>query len=396
MFVYGARDVTVPGALLYPGFALADSVSEPAPLIVPGRPAARDSVVTREARALEKARQGAGFERQGQFGPAIMAYRNALDLDPSLRDVHYRMGKLFLAREQLPEAARQFAAELERHPDHFDSHRELGLALARLGDSTRAIARLEQLTRTVPNVDRNWGALGFAYSMSGRMEDAERALRRAIELPPDRAEEQRDLGVLLAATGREPEARAAYQRALALDRQDPTVWFNLGNLERRSSRREEALAAYRGSEAADSAFRPAMDGQVAVLVELGRQAEAGEVYRRWLKRKPDDHTARLAAVQHFASIDREDVALELARDGVRRHPDSPDAHLILGLTRAASGETRAALQSLQAAEAGFRNAASRRQVRDVIAALSREAPDSLRALFVEDSLARAARDSTGR
>ncbi len=395
IFMAGARDACVSGASL-PVPAVEDSVSAPAPLIIPGRPAAPDTARRPQALAREKVKLGESLERSRDYGPAIAAYQSALKLDPTLAGIHYRVGRLYLTRDEVGEAARHFSAEVERHPDQLDAHRELGLALARMGDSTRAIARLEQLTRGVPSVDRNWSALGFAYSVAGRPDEAERALRKAIALPPVRSAEQRDLGVLMAARGRVAEARAAYERALVLDRKDATVWLTLGNLARRVGGGPQALAAYRSAAAADSAFMPALKGQIAVLRDLGRGAEAGQGYRRWLHREPADYTTRLEAVQHFSSIGRGDIALELARDGVRHDRRSADGQLLLGMALATSGQLRASLTALQRAEAAFREPAARQQVRGLIETLRREAPDSLRALFAEDSAAHATRDTTRR
>ena len=363
--------------------------SPPAPLLVPGRPGADTTATSRAASAREKFRLGLGFERQGLGAPAIAAYQSALRLDPSFPQVNYHMGRIYLTRGELREAARCFAGEVRRHPENLTADRELGLALARLGDSTRAIARLERLTRARPDDDENWRALGFAYSTAGRTPQAEEVLRRAIKLSPQRAAEHRDLGVLLASAGREEEAREEYRKALALDRKDASVWLNLANLERRAGHLERALELYREAEARDSNFSLAVQGQIGALTQLERDAEAGAVYRRWLRTRPDDHNARLEAVRHFNGLGRGDIGLELARDGVRWNRRSGDAHMILGIALQYRGDARAALAELRSAEKLFPERGARAKVRDLIVALRAGAPDSLRAMFEADSVAHA-------
>jgi len=358
----------------------------PAPLLVPGRPGPGDSLgPNRPGRAHEQYRLGRSLELAGSPAAAITAYRAAVRLDPTIPDANLRMGQLFLGRDQLEEAVKCFAAEVLHHPGNVSATRELGLALARLGQTRRAIAQLESLTRRRPNDGDCWQALGFAYVIAKRPRAAEIALRRAIVLPPPRADKHRDLGAVLAARGKEREAREQYQRAIALDSHDPTSWVNLGNLERRGGRLERALDDYREAERRDSSLALALQGEIETLRDLGRHDEAGAAYRRWLRVQPADHAARLEAVRFFDSIGRRDIGVEVARDGVRWNDRSGDAHLLLGMALASSGNPRAALGEIRKAESLFTTAPERARTRQLVAGLRAQAPDSLRELFAADS-----------
>jgi tetratricopeptide (TPR) repeat protein len=321
----------------------------------------------------------------------MISYENALRLVPDFPEAHLRIGMLYVTRQQYREAAAHFEAELRRDPTHVAAARELALARTRLGEFEPAIAGLEQLVRRNPADDESWHALGFAYKGAGRMADAEKALRKAIALPPPRAIEQRDLGVLLAATGKAGAARDAYRRAAKIDPSDPSPWVNLGNLEHREQRYTKALDAYRQAERRDSNYALAMQGQVEAAVALDRADEAGATYRRWLRRRPDDTNARLEAVRLFDRLGRKDIALEIARDGVRWNERSPQTHVILGMAHEAAGDSRAALIELRTAQAMMGPGAGRDQVAALIATMRAGAPDSLRALFDADSVQHEAR-----
>src|SRR5262249_51915616 len=131
--------------------------SAPAPFLAPGRPSPSDSSTRTPAeRGLEQYRLGRSLERSGQGGPAIVASRNALRFDPAMPDANYRMGMLFLTVNQLEEAAKCFAAELSRHPDHLDAAREMGLVLVRLGHADRGVQQLELVTRRHPRDSKGW------------------------------------------------------------------------------------------------------------------------------------------------------------------------------------------------------------------------------------------------
>ncbi len=382
-----------PGPGVAPNVAVRqDSVppeSEPAPLLIPGRPSPGDSTLRNPAqRARDAYTLGRQLETNGAPGAAIVSYRNAVRFDPKIPDANYRMAMLFLTRDQVGEAAKCLAAEVEHHPEDRDAIRQLGVCLARLGETERAIQHLERLTRRAPEEGANWQALGFAYLAARRPRNAETALRHALRLPPTTVDELRDLGAALGAQGRAAEARTQYRRALELDPRDPSTWVNLGNLEHRAGRRDSALACYRRAEAGDSSFALALEAQARLLRELKRDAQAIDAYRRWLDHHPDHHGARLDAVLLLDAMGRDDEALALAREGTHQVVESGQSHVILGVVLRSRGDTRGALAELRRAETLFRgNAAEQERVRKTIAAMRAAAPDSLRGLFDADSVA---------
>lgn len=384
-----ATRADVPPLLLPPTRDTTTTIdSEPAPLLMPGRPNPGDAERRTPAqRAREEYALGRGLEEQGAAAAAISAYRKAVRLDPTIRDARYRMGRLFVAVGQHAAAVREFAGEVEHDPANTRAARELGLALANAGDTTNAIRQLEMLTRRGAKDTASWRALGFAYGLARRHADAERALRRATALDPRDAGAWRDLGLVLAVRGRAGEARDAYARSAKLDPRDGGALLNLGNLEARERRWAAALAAYHAAEARDSALLPAYDGQVRVLREMKRDAEAGAVYRRWLAVRPDSPGTRIEAIRLFDSIGRRDIALELARDGVRANPRSGEAHLALGMALEAAGDVAGMLGELRRAGKLFRDPEQRARLEATIASLRERAPDSLRAVYVADSLA---------
>jgi tetratricopeptide (TPR) repeat protein len=379
-----------PRVLARPVPPAADSVeyAPPGPLLIPGAPAPPDTTAAARARrAREFVAAGKAMELDGKPASAISAYRSAVLLDPLVPEAYGRMGALYAAVGEDRQAVACLSQELNGYPGNTAAGRLLGLVLARTGDTTRAIRQLELLTRRDPRDAASWAALGFAYTAAQRKGQAEQALRRALQLDPKRADVHRDLGVLFGSSGRVREARASFAQAAKLAPRDPSVPFNLGNLERREGRAAPALAAYQQAEALDSTFALALQGQAQLLRGLGHDNEAAEVYRRWLRIRPDDHNARLDAIRLYDQLGRKDMALELARAGVRVEPRSSDTHLMHGMALAASGRLREALAALRTSHQLGGNAAERDRAEALIAALRHEAPDSLRALFDADSAA---------
>jgi tetratricopeptide (TPR) repeat protein len=362
--------------------------SPPAPLLMPGRGAAGDTArITKERKAREQYAIGRGLEDQHADAAAIAAYRNASRLDPTLRGPHFHMGRLFAAVGQHTSAVAEFAAEVTLDPSNTGAARELGRSLAHVGDSTSAMRQLELLTRRDAKDAESWKALGFVYGLANRPADAERALRRALALDGRDAIAWRDLGVVLAEQGRPAAARAAYDTAAALAPRDGSALVNLGNLEAREQRWNAALEAYRGAERRDSLLGLAYRGQVNALRELRRPEEAGAVYRRWLTVLPDDPDTRMEAIRFFNAMDRADIALELARDGVRANPRSGEAHFALATALQANGDIAGTLAELRKAGRMLPQAEQRARIGTMIASMRARAPDSLRTVYTADSLA---------
>ena len=367
---------------------------------VPPRPdaasaphATLDSVTAYRTRAANQAFKDAiSLEQQGKLLTAISAYREVVAQDSTYPEAHFRMGRLLAGLDRLNEAAFAYRSELRVRPGHAAARRELGLVMVRQGN-TQGLGELEVLTQRHPEDDEAWQALGYAYSIAGRHVDAERALRRAIGYPPERASEHRDLGVVLSTLGRDADARDEYRAAIAIDGDDPATWVNLGNLEARSSRWTDALAAYRTAEARDSSFALALQGQIAALDATDQLEAAALTARRWLRRRPDDHKARLEAAGRLQRIGRTRDALAVARSGVARAPGSGDARIVLATIFDAQGKPREALRELRAATRLFRDPLNRGQAINMLRGTTAAAPESIRVVARQDSSAEEQRNA---
>src|SRR5439155_19473500 len=107
--------------------------------------------------------------------------------------------RILITRKQpINPAARAFREETHRDPHNPEPAPQYALMLAELGDTTRTVRMLEQLTRRAPGNAKVWRALGFAYARVGRQDAAERALKGSIALDAKDAQPWRDLGVLMA------------------------------------------------------------------------------------------------------------------------------------------------------------------------------------------------------
>jgi Flp pilus assembly protein TadD len=95
----------------------------------------------------------------------------------------------------------------------------LGLAESTLrqGKFIEAIPPYEELIKKVPTFYEAYFGLGISYSQTGRLADAETALRQYLSFQPVSADGRAALGVLLLQLQRGPEAVTELKQALQID-----------------------------------------------------------------------------------------------------------------------------------------------------------------------------------
>lgn len=197
-----------------------------------------------------------------------------------------RQGKLAEAREAI-----------RRVPEHKpeDARAKVAAEAAMLRDARQWEAAHEVLAAAAQRFPDDHDLLYEQAMMAeklGRLEQAERLLRRVLELQPDSAQAHNALGYALADRGvRLQEARQLIARALELSPGDPFITDSLGWVEFRLGRIDEALNALRRAWAA----RP--DTEIGahlgeVLWVAGQREEALRIWREARSRDDSNETLR--------------------------------------------------------------------------------------------------------
>jgi Flp pilus assembly protein TadD len=120
------------------------------------------------------------------------------------------------------------------------------LTAIKTGKMQEAEVALRGIARREPQLSGAHANLGLVYLRQGRSKEAVGALNRAIELNPQRAAYHNELGIAYRQEGRFDEARRSYQRALELDPNYAKAHLNLGILyDLYLNDPERALSQYR-------------------------------------------------------------------------------------------------------------------------------------------------------
>jgi Tfp pilus assembly protein PilF len=176
-----------------------------------------------------------------------------------------------------------------------DIHHDLGVEALRAGRASEAMREFDLAVKSDPSFAEAHRGRGLVLDLAfGRVDEAEKAYRRALELRPSFPDVQNDLGQLLAKTGRYEEAIAAFDAALAdTDYREPYVArCNKGQALHRMGRRGEGIAELRACIGFAPRYCKGRRELGRIYLDEGRTREAVEeleAYVRWCERIPDAH-----------------------------------------------------------------------------------------------------------
>jgi Flp pilus assembly protein TadD len=184
---------------------------------------------------------------------------------------------------------------------------------------------------------------------AGRLDDAERRYRQALELEPGFAEARNNLGTLCLQLGRLEEAEASFRGVLASRPDFPEAFYNLGIALKRRGRLEEACESLRRALELRPGFAEAHHDLGNVNRLLGRLEEAEECHRSALAARPGYPEAQHALANLLAIAGRLEEAETGLRKALAARPDLPGARCNLGWVLAEAGRLEEAEQSYRIA-----------------------------------------------
>lgn len=160
--------------------------------------------------------QGEANESQKNYEAAIIAFNHVLEIEPHRPGIHYRLGRVHLARfenstrpEDRETAKSNFLAELEIDPGNGNARYELAQMAASDNDLEDAQKQFEAVLADFPDFEQALVGLGGVY-LQGK------AAAKAV---------------------------APLERATTLDSNDEVAWYRLAQAQRGAGNREAAQKA---------------------------------------------------------------------------------------------------------------------------------------------------------
>jgi tetratricopeptide (TPR) repeat protein len=236
--------------------------------------------------------------------PSAAPPRNKLDALVALLG----QGEFAAVIEQTTALCRQF-------PASFALNNILGIANARLGRQSEAVAHYEKSIALNPAYASAHYNLGNSWRDLGRLQEAIGSYTNTLEVAPGFADAALNLGNILIRLGREKEAIGYFKKILALKPGDARAYNNLGD----------------------------------TLIELGRYTDAVANLTRALDIQPDFAEAHNNLGNAFRKLGRHDDAVARYNLALELKPDYADAHNNLGAALTDLGCKEAAIASYTAA-----------------------------------------------
>lgn len=154
---------------------------------------------------------------------------------------------------------------------------------------------VEQFKKAINLDDKNYSAykgLGIALTQLKNYKEAEKALRKCLEVNPDFADAHNDLGVTLMLEGRREDARKEWLAALESPfdpTPDQTAW-NLANSYSEEGNHAEAARWFEASLQRNANSVPSQLGLASALLAQNRLDDAIGVLQKAAKARPADPT----------------------------------------------------------------------------------------------------------
>ena len=234
-------------------------------------------------RADGLALMGDVFAKQGLFGEALDRYREALRIDPDLRDA--RVGEAWsLVRLGRGLEARPLAHMLlKEEPEAIEVLMLAATAYAEAGDPAAALDVLDTARRVAPMRAEIQQKMGDIARSLGDNEGAISAYRHALQLDSDFAIVRFQLAKLLQAKGHLREAEQELVAALDAVPTYAEATLELATLRRKSNRAAEGLPLLIELLQRDPYHFDALIGLGETLLSLNRKRDAVTAFARVLR-----------------------------------------------------------------------------------------------------------------
>ena len=200
-----------------------------------------ESLVEDEAPALVSL--ASVFLRTDQTERATSFLRRAIQLAPDNESAYRWLGRVFESEGQIDSAIVAYRGAIELNPSWLYYH-ELGVMLSANGRYEDAATQHEYVRRLTPDNFLAYNDLAITYTYLNRVEEAENAFLRSSELRPDASLPRRNLGRLYLRQNEYDKAIASLEEALALNEGDWMAWNYLGHALYWNNDRAQANSAW--------------------------------------------------------------------------------------------------------------------------------------------------------
>ena len=183
--------------------------------------------------------------RQGQtYRSTETLWSDTLDKNPNSWMAHTNLGTALLQLGRVDEAIVHYNKALEIDPNYATGHNNLGNAFLRIGQMDESLAHLQKALEIDPTYPEAHNNLGNTLLQMGRVDEAIAHYNKAVEIDPKYVEAHNNLGAVFLQIGRGGGVPCSSTEGLGNRPENGEAHNNLGNTFLRIGRVDEAIAHY--------------------------------------------------------------------------------------------------------------------------------------------------------
>ncbi|MDE0102314.1 MAG: tetratricopeptide repeat protein [Bryobacterales bacterium] len=304
--------------------------------------------------ALYEAQQ---YRHTGNRGEALAILERAAREFPSNSLVRFNLGSLLGELGRHDEAANALRAGLELEPNHAEARLTLAKVLVQSHQYAAGLSEIDRYANLVGNLFQGFEGhyvRGLALRRLDRPAEAEKELRRAVEIDPGHVDTLFNLGALLEQAGATQEAAAYLRKAADLEPENPDIRYRLGKLLLKLGESDAGgaeLAAFQQfrERAQQQSRLSVLMRQAAQHMNTGDPEQAKDLYQEVIRLDPDHAEAHANLGVAYEALGQGPSAQAMFRKATEIRPDYAEAHLNLGLKLAENEQFEDALWSISEA-----------------------------------------------
>ena len=159
-----------------------------------GPTGASDGVAQDPSQARSFLEKGKLLYRDDQDSEAAEAFKQAISLDPTLAEAHFRLGLTYEALNKSEEATTEYKSAVEGYKKYFgfeenqkdsEAHYVLGQTYASLNQYSDAIREFRQALKLRTDDPEIYYDLGVAHTKLAQYSEAVSAFSKSLEIDPD-------------------------------------------------------------------------------------------------------------------------------------------------------------------------------------------------------------------
>ena len=336
------------------------------------------------------------YRAVGRPNDAAILFQEQIKVTPNAPDPYFFLGLTQLEQNKSDEARKSFEKVLELSPDNVLAVEQLINLDLRAKDFAAASPRVQGQLKQHPDRAASYIFDGRLLMAQFKWNEAERALKKALELDPDSVPAYDMLVTVYQTTNRLPQAAHELESVLSKAPNNQNALMRLAAIREKQKDFPKAREAYEKVLALNPGFVPALNNLSYLFAEQFNQPDkAYELAQK--ARTLDSRNPAVADTLGWAAFKRGDYphALTLLEESSGKISDTPEIQFHLGMANYMMGRTDAARSAFQRALATPGDFPSKARAESQLALLG-DGANTLSSAQLEEMISQRPNDPTTR